>query len=251
MVLFWNFLQFVSFVALIIGLFYLLSKKRRADPDKKKRGTYFTIGGLLAMIVFGMIGSNYSKSQAQTAKVNGVKVSYNQLKQKVSDLKSEKSDLASQISEKQSKLDDLKAQNKDVLSAVKNKNELNQQIKDEQDKLADIKSDISNANDELKSVNSKISSAKNELARVKGEVTAAKGAPKTLNAGHYTVGKDIPASRYKAVPVGSGSNFIVYDSGDPVVNTILGSNGQSSYVFEATEGEEIQTEATVKLIPIK
>ncbi|WP_235425141.1 hypothetical protein [Heyndrickxia ginsengihumi] len=145
---------------------------------------------------------------------------------------------------------DLKAQHKSVMDAVANLDKTKKQITENKSKLADIKSNIDDANTELKSVNSKISSAKSELSSVNGQITAAKSAPKTLNAGHYIVGKDVPASRYKAVPVGDGSNFVVYDSGDPVVNTILGSDGEPSYVFEATDGEEIQTESTVKLIPI-
>ncbi|MEW4211715.1 hypothetical protein Q0O85_24565 [Priestia megaterium] len=53
--------------------------------------------------------------------------------------------------------------------------------------------------------------------------------------------------------MGRGTNFIFYgDDGSAVVNPILGtSNGSGDYVFFATDGEIIQTEGQVKLIPVE
>jgi peptidoglycan hydrolase CwlO-like protein len=247
----WGLIELISIVALIIGLFYLYSKKNKENPQKRKQGRYLSIFGLIALFLSGFIFSKISDSQSNTTKINGEKVTYNQLQKKVEALKNDKTNLESDVEEQTTKLSDLKSQHKDVMDAIANLDKTKQQVSDNQDKLAEVKSNIDDANSELKSVDSKISTAKSELSTVNGQVIAAKSAPKTLTAGRYVVGKDVPEGRYKAVPQGSGSNFFVYDSGDPVVNTILGSDGEPSYVFEATDGEEIQTESTVKLIPIK
>ncbi|PET65168.1 hypothetical protein CN514_12345 [Bacillus sp. AFS001701] len=82
----------------------------------------------------------------------------------------------------------------------------------------------------------------------------ASGKPVSLSSGHYTVGKDFKSGRYKATNVGRGSNFVVYDKdGDVVVNTILGNGGIGSgdYVFSCDDGYTVETEAPVKLIPVK
>ncbi|REB08895.1 hypothetical protein DVB69_06425 [Sporosarcina sp. BI001-red] len=87
---------------------------------------------------------------------------------------------------------------------------------------------------------------------MEGKVQKAKGQPKMLNAGKYTVGRDLPEGRYIATPIGRGSNFIVYSSGGSLdVNTILGSYGEASYTFFADEGSSIETESQVKLTPIE
>ncbi|MCI1859311.1 MAG: hypothetical protein LKI80_14310 [Sporolactobacillus sp.] len=134
-------------------------------------------------------------------------------------------------------ISDLKDDHKDIIKAIDNKNELENQVSEKQD--------------QLKTLSSKISSSKEELSKLAGQVTAAAGVPKTLSAGKYTVGKDVKAGRYKATPIGDGSNFIVYDGDDPIVNTVLGSDGEASYTFECDEGNIIQTESAVKLTPVK
>ena len=82
-----------------------------------------------------------------------------------------------------------------------------------------------------------------------------KEAPKVLSSGQYIVGQDIPADRYRATNIGEGSNFFVYDeNGEAIVNIILGDSstgGSGDYVFFCDDGNIIQTEAQVKLIPVE
>jgi prefoldin subunit 5 len=156
--------------------------------------------------------------------------------------------LNQQIDHLKQDLSDLQAKHKDAFEVIQNKAKVEAKLKQEQAQLDSMKS-------KLADLNSQISSKQHELKTVTGQVERAKGAPKILQAGEYTVGKDIPAGRYKATPVGSGSNFVVYGTdGTPVVNTILGDNGGigvPSYTFECEDGYIIKTEAPAKLTPVK
>lgn len=238
----WGLIEFISFGALIVGLVFIFSKRNKDDPATRKKGKYIAIAGVISFYLSGIIVSNISESQSQTTKINDKKVTYEQLQKKISELKNDKKNLTSDVSQQKSDLSDLKTQHKDIINAVENKNKLEQQVSDNKSKLADTK-------DKLTSLNSEISSAKDELSSLKGEIKTAETAPKTLGAGTYTVGQDVPASRYKAIPIGEGSNFFVNEGAK--VNTILGSNGEDSYVFYAEDGDVIRTEAAVKLIPVE
>ncbi|WP_010631886.1 hypothetical protein [Sporolactobacillus vineae] len=256
---FWGTIEFLSLVALIIGLFWRFSKKNKENVVKKKQGRNIAIIGFVALFASGLIMSNIQDSKAQQTNIKGKTLTYKQMTKDISELKATKNDLNDQklqlqtdISSLSSNLSDLKNNHKDVMNAIKHKDTLSHQVAAAEDSLSGLKSDISDAKDELSSVNNQIKSANDNLAKAKGQVTAAKGAPKVLQAGQYVTGNDVPAGRYKATPVGSGSNFIIHDSdGMPVVNTILGSDGEASYTFETTDGDQIQTESAVKLTPIK
>lgn len=254
----WDLIALISLVALIVGLVFRFSDKNKENAEKKKQGKNLAIIGIVALFASGLIMSQIQNAEAEKTKVKGKTVTYKQLNKKISEDKKTKKALSDQIDQFQSNKNDLDSQisdlqnkHKDVMNAIKNKEKLKQQISDEKNDLDNVKSEISESKSKLDVINSKISSAKDALAQASGQVQQAKSAPKTLSAGKYTVGSDVPAGRYKAVPVGEGSNFIVFDDGDPVVNTILGSGGESSYTFEATSGERIQTESAVKLIPLK
>ncbi|KHE66877.1 hypothetical protein LD39_20465 [Halobacillus sp. BBL2006] len=85
-----------------------------------------------------------------------------------------------------------------------------------------------------------------------GELQKAEDEPRTLIAGQYFVGKDLPAGRYQVTNIGNGTNFFVYDSGGyPTVNTILGEDFYGDYVFFTEEGDKIETLGKVKLIPVE
>lgn len=78
---------------------------------------------------------------------------------------------------------------------------------------------------------------------------------RTLEAGEYVVGEDIPAGYYRVAPIGRGGNFVVFNSsGSPTVNQTLGSSStdDDDYVyFSCTRGYKIKTQEAVKLIPIE
>jgi septal ring factor EnvC (AmiA/AmiB activator) len=257
----WGLIEFISLVALIVGLFMRFSKKNREDIQKKKQGRNIAIIGAIALFASGLIMSNVQGNQVNKAKIEGKTVTYKQLVKKIAAAKATHSKLSDQNNKLkddqlgiQTEISSLKDQHKGVMQAIKNKKKLNDQVSEAKDNLSSVKSDISDAKDELKSVNEKVASTNADLAKAKGQVAAAKGAPKTFQAGKYTIGKDLKSGRYKATPVGSGSNFVVYEGGadgPASVNTILGSNGEPSYTFECADGDVMQTEASVKLTPIK
>ncbi|WP_255437502.1 hypothetical protein [Thalassobacillus sp. CUG 92003] len=107
----------------------------------------------------------------------------------------------------------------------------------------------------IKDKNKKVSKLEKEIDKLTNIVLEKKEEPKTFSAGQYLVGADFPAGRYKAVPVGEGSNFVIFngDSGLADVNTILGdgSFGETEYVFWTADGDIMETEARVKLIPLE
>lgn len=198
------------------------------------------VAAALVLLFIGW-GIGVSKS---TATIKGEKVTRDGLAKDIGDLKSKKSELKSELSALK---DDYDA----AEELVSQKDDLKTQL-DTLNKQIDVaQADLKNAKSELKSTQSKVDDKKKDLASLTGQVQKAKSAPKTLAAGRYEVGKDIPEGRYKATPVGEGSNFVTFDGeGVPDVNTILGVNGEASYTFMVYDGYTVQTEATVKLTPI-
>ncbi|PKH10156.1 hypothetical protein CXF70_11425 [Planomicrobium sp. MB-3u-38] len=77
--------------------------------------------------------------------------------------------------------------------------------------------------------------------------------PIQLSAGTFIVGQDVPPGRYKAEPVGRGSNFQTYDdSGSIDVNTILGGTyGEAEYIFYVFDGYIIENHSTATLTPVE
>jgi septal ring factor EnvC (AmiA/AmiB activator) len=258
---FWVVIEMLSVVGLILGLVLWFSKKFKENTDLKKKGQYLAIASVVVLFASGFIITGITNSRSQQTKIDKKVVTYQALSKDIEKLSKKKDDLTDDVNQLSSdktslnnQITDLQNKNKDVMTAIKNKKQLNDQVVEAKDNLSSAKSDISDAKDQLNSLNRKIDSAKTALAQAKGEVTKAKSAPKTLGAGKYTVGNDIKAGRYKVTPVGQGSNFFVYGDGDEtdvIVNTILGSDGEPSYTFETSDGDVIQTEATVKLTPIE
>lgn len=178
----------------------------------------------------------------------GAQTATTTLNGKIADANDIGKEINSRIKEKRQLIKDNKQLFDTVHNQAKIEDEYNQDLKD----LDKIKSDIDSATSDLDSINSKIDDKKKELQKLTSDVVVAKGKPKTLQAGTYTAGKDFPAGRYKATPVGQGSNLFTYDElGNTDVNTILGSDGEPSYTFEIEDNYTLQTESTVTLTPIE
>ena len=131
--------------------------------------------------------------------------------------------------------------NRETLKAIDdykaNKEQLDNEIADKSAKLEQLNTDVG-----LKQA---------ELDSLTGEVTKAKSAPKTLSAGQFIVGTDLPAGRYN---VSGSSNFIVYGAtGRLKVNTILGSSivGNGDYVCTLTDGDQMELGAKTTFTPIQ
>ncbi|MDN4523925.1 hypothetical protein [Fictibacillus fluitans] len=256
----------------------------RAKPVSKVKKALKVAGFIIGAFVILFIGFGWGSSGAKVSlnerKLDSIALEkhINKQKNESEKLQGELEALGKDVSSKQEEKDkvialiDSRDQVEDELKDTKDQLEdtkgtletelkngrakIDQQLKDTRtkadEKISAIKDEIDDANGKLKDLQSQVKSKKGELASLTGQVQKAKGAPKVLQAGKYTVGKDLPAGRYVATPVGSGSNFVVWDyGGDLEVNTILGSNGTPSYTFEADDEYTIQTEATVRLTPIQ
>lgn len=103
---------------------------------------------------------------------------------------------------------------------------------------------------ELKDLENQIKDKKGELASITGAIQEKKDAPIILPAGTFTVGKDLPEGRYKAVPNGGNGNFFINDGAD--ANIILGKGEyyEPELVFDGYEGDEIKMTTSVKFIPV-
>lgn len=212
----------------------------------KSKTTWKITGALVAVVGAYSIGSS-----GATTTINKEKVSYEKL---VSEIESKENELVNAkdktrkgIASEEQKLKGKEAEVKETLALVEKKNEIH----------ADIEKagkDVEAKKGEITKLDTDINSKKSELEKLSEGVKAKKEEPRTLIAGEYIVGKDIPAGRYKATPVGRGTNFFVYNSsGRAQVNTILGDGGvgRGDYVFFCDAGNVIKTHGEVKLIPVE
>jgi predicted phage tail protein len=209
--------------------------------------------GVGAVILF-FIGSAVGSSGAEIALKDKVET-YESLDKKIQDYEKKLKEISEEYEEAKevtANLDDKKSELSDIESKLKDKKsvldkELEEGRKEIEKQLKDVESELSSKKEELDNV-------KNELALSKGELQKAEGEPKTLPAGTYVIGQDIPSGRYQATPSGRGSNFVVRDSfGKLKVNTILGSGNhrEPSYTFFSEEGDVIETHSSVTLTPVK
>jgi hypothetical protein len=211
---------------------------------KFKKIAIYVVSGLVILFIGSGIGSSGAKVTLNEKKVNA-----EQLDKEITSLKADKKKEIGEVSK-------AKKEHKDIFDTIANKDKaIADQQKAKQDldvlngQLKDIQSKIDQANNDLKS-------KQDELASVSGQIVKAQGDPKKLGAGQYIVGKDIPAGRYTAHALGSGSNFFVYDgsSGSAKVNTILGNEaglGSGDYTFFCSDNDIIETHESVQLTPVQ
>jgi peptidoglycan hydrolase CwlO-like protein len=235
-----------------------IEKKNKIDLFSfiKKYKILFIIG---AFIILFLIAFNMGNSAAMV-ELEKEKVSYDELVSRIADRELE-------LTSKNKTLDglekDLFTKTEELTSAEKQVDEKRDIIEeataivnDKENKLNEIKelqSQISSKEAELNQLNSDIKTKETKLASVTGQIQEKEDAPKTLSAGNFMVGNDLPASRYKAVPAGGSGNFVVYSSGGNLkVNTILGGKyGEPEYIFYAEEGDMIELSTSAKFIPVE
>ncbi|MCX2828587.1 hypothetical protein RGU76_03010 [Bacillus pseudomycoides] len=117
---------------------------------------------------------------------------------------------------------------------VGNKINIENEIKNKQSELDGKKSEISKLDGD-------INAKKAELQKLTEGVVLKQQEPKKLGAGYWSVGKDIPAGRYKIT--GKSNLFVYSSSGGTKVNVILGGGdfGLESYVVAIVDGDIIDT----------
>lgn len=212
-----------------------MSDMEHKKPFYKKKWFIIVSAILILLIGWGLGESNAKET------LDGEKVNYDEL---VNKIKNKEKELDSLIDEKDSILKEID-ENKDLIEAAKNYKE-NKQTLDQE---------ISTKTEEVKQLDSQITSKQSELASLTGKIQETGDAPKELPAGTFVVGKDIPAGRYKVLPVGRGSNFIVYDeNGSNVVNTIVSSvegHGVPEFVTYLFDNYIIEARSPFQYVPVK
>lgn len=125
-----------------------------------------------------------------------------------------------------------------------NKKNLEKEVSDTQTKLDQLKTD-------LNSINEQITAKTAELNKLQGDILVAKDNPITLPAGMFTIGKDIPAGRYR---VSGSSNFFAYNTrGSLIVNTILGNGyfASGDYICDLQDGYTVKNAAKTTFTPLQ
>jgi len=205
-----------------------------------KRNVFIVVTILAALLIGGGVGSYKAK-----AKLHGKEVDITGLENEITKLKSVREDAEEG---KENAMEDYQS----VLDMIDQRNALKSDIINAEAKLQAREDDFEKVDSNYKKIKNQIKSKENVLEQLSVQVQEKMDDPKILSAGQYTVGIDIPVSRYKATNIGSGSNFVVHSaSGDLKVNTILGADGSGDYTFYAEDGDTLITEESVKLIPMK
>ncbi|MCQ6280854.1 hypothetical protein [Bacillus sp. EB600] len=203
---------------------------------------------IIGVIVVLVVSYSIGRSGAST-EINGQKVKYDALVKKTTDTKKN----LNAVQDKSNKLED---QFKGRKAQFDHAAELASKIDSLQSDIDKKTGELNGLTDKINTANSDIQSKQAELDKLTAGVKAKQDAPRQFSAGQYTVGKDFPAGRYKAVPVGEGSNFFIHDgdTGMSTVNTILGSASQGyepEYVFNCKDGDIMETHSSVKLIAVE
>ncbi|PLR95901.1 hypothetical protein [Bacillus sp. T33-2] len=214
----------------------------------KSKGFWLTV---VAALVFGIIFYSIGVSSAKVT-LEEKKVDYNQLVKAIEGKEGSLASIKEDIRQAESDLTAVQGEIKEQESAYAEAKKVIENRSALEAEVAKIQSDLGAKQTEIQNLENTIESKKGELAGIEGQIREKKEAPKQLPAGHFVVGRDIAEGRYKVVPVGEGSNFVVYSAGGELkVNTILGSWGVKEYVFFASEGDEIQSEAPTRFVPVE
>ncbi|KIO60192.1 Phosphoserine phosphatase [Caldibacillus thermoamylovorans] len=212
-----------------------MSNMEGTIPFYKKKWFIIVSAILILLIGWGLGESNAKET------LDGKKVHYDKLVKKIKDKEKE---LDSIIDERDNILKEVD-ENKDLIEAANNYKENKQNLDQE----------ISSKTEEVKQLDSQITSKQSELNSLTGKIQETGDAPKELPAGTFVVGKDIPAGRYKVLPVGRGSNFVVYDeNGNNVVNTIVSSvegHGVPEYITYLFDNYIIEASSPFQYVPVK
>jgi cell division protein FtsL len=205
-----------------------------------------TVGILFLVVIIYTWGSASAKVEMEDEKL-----SLQDLNQKIDDRKKQIKDfdeelkvIAADVEKIKGEYESQKTKIDEAMEVMKNKEKIESEI-------VSLQSDIDTKKGEISNLDETIKVKSNELSSLQGKIEASGDEPVTLPAGFFTVGKDIPASRYKAVATGESGNFFV--NGGAKVNIILGTDGfgQSEYVFEAVEGDEFESTMGIKFTPIE
>ena len=120
------------------------------------------------------------------------------------------------------------------------------------EEISSHEKDLDSKKGDLKEIDGEIANKNKDLEKINQLIIEKGEEPIQLSAGKYIIGADVPAGRYKVMPIGRGSNFITYGANGRLdVNKILGAHGEAEYIFFADDGGTIDSRSTVKLVPVE
>ncbi|WP_079478079.1 hypothetical protein [Halobacillus salinus] len=178
-----------------------------------------------------------AKAESKDKEIQGKERVVEDLQAEIDEMNGKKGQLGEQIESKQSELDE-------AVSIIESRDSISEEI-------VKLKDQRKAEDDELSKLKEQVSSKEKELALVTGKIIELQDKPKSLAAGFFTVGTDIPASRYKVTPNGDG-NFFVNDG--MKVNVMIGRDDDfylSEYIFYAEEGDVIELTTPATFQPVQ
>lgn len=229
-------------------------------------GTY--ILGVIA--AEGDIDSRKAEYHETVKQIESKQSELTEAEKDISTKQTELKDIEKKITSTNTKLDETKeelkskeAEYNETIKVIESKKQieseissLNNTIGNKQSEIKTLDQTIEEKQKTVLEEEEKIKAADETLNYMKGIIQEAEKARKTLPAGYFLVGKDIPADRYKITTNGTrGSNLFVYNKeGKTVVNTIISSrsgHGVSEYVVALSDGMMIEANDTFLYIPVK
>ncbi|MDM5317906.1 hypothetical protein QUF49_17985 [Fictibacillus sp. b24] len=211
-----------------------------------KKWLLYILISLLLVIVSSLCAHSIGYNKASIL-LQGKKVIADEIDGEIKELRSELRSMEENVeammeeeSNKQVELDDLQMKYEEVSELVSQKENIQKEV----DTLV---SQVEEKNGELNKISGEIANKKSELDKLNKGILAKKKEPRTLVAGVFLAGKDIPPGRYKVEPVNGFGNYFV--NGGSKVNIILGRGDDlflPEYVFELDEGDEIEATLSVK-----
>ncbi|RFU68404.1 hypothetical protein [Bacillus sp. V59.32b] len=228
-VLFW-----IGFVGIPIFL-VLAFLDYRKKSGKMKRNLYLA-GASFILFLIGIAMTPEAKVETQTASSEVSQEEADQLNEDIEAKETELSEIETKVKDNQEAYDAAMAIVNDKENAEK--------------ELTDLNSAVDSKKGEITDLNNDIKAKEKELALLTGKVQQKKEAPKSLSAGKFTVGTDIPAGRYKVTSNGGSGNFFINEGMD--ANVIIGGGfGLKEYITHLNDGDAIDINFPAKFTPIE
>lgn len=212
----------------------------------KKKWLYLSLIALVLVTVSSISAHSIGLNKA-TVLLKDKKVTADEIDGEIKELQNELEDIEEKVeameeeeSYKQADLDGLQIRYEEVTGMISQKEDIQKEV----DALVN---QVEEKNGALKKISGEIANKQSELDRLNKGILAKKKEPRTLVAGVFQAGKDIPPGRYKVEPVNGFGNYFVNEGSK--VNIILGRGDDMflpEYVFELDEGDEIEATLSVK-----
>lgn len=211
----------------------------------KKRSSWLYVLGLL--IVLGLVAwISYVIGQQQANTVlDGKKVKIEQLQAEEQSLEDKVDTINTTYNDLEAEVDNAREQLQEYEEATGELSAAKEKTADQKTKTTALKEKNKVLQQQIDDKKKEIDQKKNELATLSGNIKQQKAKPITLPGGHFTVGEDLPAGRYKISTTTNSMNYFVNDG---EVNIILGTDSgfaEPTYTLELVDGDEIEQHSSV------